>query len=380
MEKKDIKSNNKGLQTKEDKVPVFVKYGLIAVAVIIVIAIGLVILLNADSVVATIDGQKITADEFKYQLEYHRQVMYSEAYYVDPTISEDTFWATKIGGEDASEVAKKKALVTLKEVKVQYAKAKAAKIDLTGEEKKNLDDYIKASIIDVYGEGNKIKANKAFKAEYGFDIDVLRNAQIESYIVQKYQYQEIAAISDADADVDKNYGSNPEWYKQDTQLRSGAEEAVWARHILVGNFDENTSQDVKDAAKKKAEGLIERLKAGEDFVTLVAENSEDPGSKDRGGDYMFGKSATFYEEFEDTALALEPGKFSETLVETKAGYHIIKTEEKYAEGEPVSLKCAKDYYEYTNTFVKVKIYEQKLADWVKEADYKINDSIYESIK
>lgn len=380
MDKKDIKSKNKGLQAHEDKVPVFVKYGLIAVAVIIVIAIGLVILLNMDSVVATIDGQKITADEFKYQLEYHRQVMYTEAYYVDPTISEETFWATKIGGEDAGEVAKKKALATLKDTKVQYIKAKEAKINLTDEEKKNLDDYIKQSIIDVYGEGNKIKANKAFEAEYGFDIDVLRNAQIQSYIVQKYQYQEIAAISDADADVNKFYGSNPEWYKEDKQLRSGTEEAVWARHILVGNFDENTSQEVKDAAKTKAEELVERLKAGEDFVTLVAENSEDPGSKDRGGDYMFGKSASFYPEFKDAAFALEPGKFTETPVETGAGYHIIKVEEKYAEGEPVSLKCAQEYYEYTKAFIKVKLYEQKLADWVKEANLKINDSIYESIK
>lgn len=380
MNKKDIKSNSKGLRASEDKMPIFVKYGLIAVAVIVVIAIGLVILLNAESVVATIDGQKITANEFKYQLEYQRQIMYTEVYYVDPTISEETFWATKIGGEDAGEVAKKKALATLKDTKVQFIKAKEAKIDLTAEETKNLDAYIKKSIIDVYGEGNKIKANKAFEAEYGFDIDVLRNAQIQSYIVQKYQYQEIAAISDADADVDKYYGSNPEWYKEDKQLRSGTEEAVWARHILVGNFTEDTTQEEKDAAKKKAEELIGRLKAGEDFTALVVENSEDPGSKDRGGDYMFGRAASFYPEFKDAAFALEPGKFTEEAVETGAGYHIIKTEEKYAEGEPVSLKCAKEYYEYGTSFIKVKIYEQKLADWVKEADYKVNDSIYESIE
>lgn len=379
MDKKDKKSNNKGLQVSEDKMPIFVKYGLIAVAVIVVIAIGLVILLNAESVVATIDGQKITADEFKYQLEYHRQVMYSEAYLVDPTISEDTFWATKIGGEDAGEVAKKKALATLKDTKVQYIKAKEAKIDLTAEETKNLDDYIKKSIIDVYGEGNKIKANKAFEAEYGFDIDMLRKAQIQSYIVQKYQYQEIGAIADTDADVDKFYSSNPEWYKEDTQLRSGTEEAVWARHILVGNFTEDTTQEEKDAAKKNAEELTAKLKAGEDFTALVVENSEDPGSKDRGGDYMFGRAASFYPEFKDAAFALEPGKFTEEPVETDVGYHIIKTEEKYAEGEPVSLKCAQEYYEYGTSFIKIKLYEQNLANWVKEAKFKVNDSIYESI-
>ncbi len=379
MARNDKNTVRKGRQVSEEKLPIFVKYGLIAFAVLVVIAIGLVILLNMDSTVATINGQKITADEFKYQLEVQRQVMYSEAYNVDPTISEETFWATRIGGEEAGEVAKKKALDTLKDMKVQYIMAKDAKITLTDQETKSLDSYIQTSIIDVYGEGNKIKANKAFEAEYGFSIDVLRKAQIESYIVQKYQYQEIAAIPDADADVETHYNANPEWYKGDTQLRSDAEEAVWARHILVGNFDENTTQEEKDAAKKTAEELIAELKAGEDFAALAKEKSEDPGSADRGGDYMFGKTASFYQEFKDAAFALQPGKFTETPVETGAGYHIIKLEEKYAEGAPVSLKCAQEYYEYGTAFIKVKLYEQKLAGWVKDADFKVDDSVYESI-
>lgn len=379
MGKEGRNADRNSRQASEEKMPVFVKYGLIAVAVIVVIAIGLVILLNMDSTVATINGQRITADEFKYQLEVQREIMYRKANSVDPTISEETFWATKIGGEDAGEVAKKRALDALKDTKVQYARAKEAKVTLTDQEKKSLDSYIQTNIIDVYGEGNKLKANKAFEAEYGFSIDVLRNAQIQSYIVQKYQYQEIAAIPDADADVETHYNANPEWYKEDTQLRSDAEEAVWARHILIGNFNANTTQEEKEAAKKTAEDLIAKLKAGEDFAALAKEKSEDPGSADRGGDYMFGKTASFYQEFKDAAFALQPGSFTETPVETLAGYHIIKVEEKYAEGEPVSLKCAQEYYEYGTAFIKVKLYEQKLAGWVKEADYKVDESVYKSI-
>lgn len=382
---KDRNAHKKSSKAFKDKqmMSVFVKYGVIAVGAIIVIAIALVILLNTDRTVAVINGQKITESEFKYQLEYQRNIMYENVYKEDPSISEETFWATKIEGEDAGEVAKKKALNALKDLKVQYGKAVEAKMALTKEEKKSLDDYIKTNFIDVYGEGNKIKANKAFKAQYGFDIDVLRKAQYQGYIVQKYQYQEISAMPDEDTDVETCYGLYPEWYKENTQLRTDAEEAVWARHILVGNFDENTTQEEKDAAKKKAEELIDRLKAGEDFLTLVAEYSEDPGSKDRGGDYMFGKSSSFYEEFKDAAFALEPGKYTDTPVETGAGYHIIKVKEKYAEGEPVSLKCAQEYYEYGTSFIKTKLkvkqYEQKLDAWVKEADFKINESVYKSI-
>jgi hypothetical protein len=50
---------------------------------------------------------------------------------VDPSISEETFWATKIDGEDAVEVAKKLALDDLKSAKVTYKKAKDAKVELT---------------------------------------------------------------------------------------------------------------------------------------------------------------------------------------------------------------------------------------------------------
>lgn len=385
MNNKD-KIAQKSSKAFEDKqmMPVFVKYGMIAVGAIIVIAIALVILLNTDRTVAVINGQKITESEFKYQLEYQRNIMYGDVYKTDPSISEETFWSTKIGGEDAGEVAKKKALDALKDLKVQYGRAIEAKITLTKDEKNNLDDYIQKNFIDVYGGGNKIKANKAFKAQYGFDIDVLRKAQLQSFIVQKYQLQEISAMPDEDTDVETCYNLYPEWYKENTQLRTDAEEAVWARHILVGNFNENTTQEEKDAAKKKAEELIDRLNAGEDFTALVAEYSEDPGSKDRGGDYMFGKSSSFYDEFEDAAFALEPGQYTETPVETGAGYHIIKVEEKYAEGEPVSLKCAQEYYEYGTSFIKTKLkikqYEQKLDAWVKEADFKINESVYESIE
>ena len=40
----------------------------------------------------------------------------------------------------------------------------------------------------------------------------------------------------------------------------------------------------KAAAKKKAEEVLVKAKAGEDFAALAKEYSEDPGSKDKGGE------------------------------------------------------------------------------------------------
>ncbi len=378
INKSKTKNGGSSSDDQKTRMPLFVKYGLIAVAVIVVIAVGLAVWMStAGNTVATIDGVRISAGEFKYYFEAQKQMMYYYASEEDPNISEQTFWATKIGGEDALEVAKKKAIDELKYTKVQYKKAVEAKISLTDEEKNSIESTIKTSIIDTMGAGNEIKANKAFQQEYGFSINDLRKAQIQSYIVQKYQMEEIGKISDQEADVTANYAKHPEFFKADTRYRYGAGEALWARHILL-MVPEDASEEDDKAIREKAEGLIDRLQAGEDFAALAKEFSED-GSSQWGGDYLFGRGA-MVEEFEDAAFSLEPGQITNTPVRTMFGYHILKLEEKYGEGEPVSLKCAENYYEFDATFVKRQIYEQRVNDLVDNTKFVLSEDIFNSIR
>lgn len=379
--KNSEKEKKTGYQAPEKKwmMPIFVKYGLIAVVIIAVIAVGLVIYFNTTgNYVAKIDGEKIGIDEFKFQFELQKQNMYYEAYMIDPSISEETFWATKIGGEDAIEVAKTITLDNIKSTKVTYKKAKDAKIGLTDDELKSIDDHIRTDYIDMYGGGNKIKANNAFKEQYGITIDAMRKLIIENYVITKFMQQEIGKITDEQADVETYYEKNPDWYKE-ADYRYNGEEAVWVRHILI-KTGESATQEEKDAARKKAEDIIEKIKVGEDFAALVKEYSEDEGSSSRGGDYVFGKDASFLTEFKDAAFLLDPGGFTQTPVETEAGYHIIKVEEKYAKDEPVGLKCAKEYYEYGTGFIKYKLYNDKVISWVNGAGYDLNTTVYDSIR
>ena len=391
MSKKVESTGTDKLRSQKEKkaVPVYVKFGLIFAAVIVAAVIGILIYSNVSgSYVATVAGEKIGTREFNYYLILQKQTMYGIAAQENPGLTEETFWATKIDGEDAVEYAKKQALEAVRDMKVQYIKAKEAKVSLTKEEISNLDNYIQTSIIDQMdpnksssGSGNKIRANKEFEKTYHFSIDDLRSVQMEVLTVNKFQTAEMDKIPDADADVEKNYSKHKDdWYKEDTSMRSGAEEAVWARHILISVATDAT-QEQTEAAKKKAEELTEKLKKGEDFATLAKENSEDPGSKDNGGEYLFGKG-TMVEEFENAAFALKPGEFTQTPVKTTNGYHIIKLEEKYADGEPVSLRCAKEYNEYGVSFVKYKLYMEKVAEWSGLEQYKpeINAKVYNSIK
>ncbi len=83
----------------------------------------------------------------------------------------------------------------------------------------------------------------------------------------------------------------------------------------------------------KAEEILNRAKAGEDFAKLANEFSEDPGNKDPkgealGGFYGNNTKGKMVPQFEQAALALEPGQITQQLVETDYGFHIIKLERK----------------------------------------------------
>ena len=105
-------------------------------------------------------------------------------------------------------------------------------------------------------------------------------------------------------------------------------ERVRASHILV-RVPQSAQAAQKEQLRKKAEGLLAKVRAGSDFAALARQSSEDPGSAAKGGDLgVFGRGA-MVPPFDQAAFSLKPGEVS-NIVETQFGFHIIKVTEKQA--------------------------------------------------
>ena len=110
-----------------------------------------------------------------------------------------------------------------------------------------------------------------------------------------------------------------------TEFSTG--ESVKARHILVKTEPSTSAEDDKKALEK-AQQIVKEAKApGANFAALAKKYSDDPGSKDKGGELGSFEKGRMVPEFEKVAFAAPIGEISEP-VKSQFGYHIIQVEEK----------------------------------------------------
>ena len=118
----------------------------------------------------------------------------------------------------------------------------------------------------------------------------------------------------SDQDIQDFYNDNVK-----TMFTHPAE--VEAEHILI-SVPTGASQKEKDAAYAKAEGILKQLQAGANFAALAKKYSDDPGTKNNGGDLGWFPRGEMVKPFEDAAFSLKPGQM--TIVQSQYGFHILK--------------------------------------------------------
>jgi peptidyl-prolyl cis-trans isomerase C len=191
---------------------------------------------------------------------------------------------------------------------------------------------------------------------------VLANVLVKEEVLDK------VTVTEAEA---KNY-----YEKHSAQFK--IPEKAKARHIMI-KAETAATPDVKKKARERAEEVLKKIKAGEDFAKLAAEYSDDPGSKAKGGELGFLEKGKTFKTFDEAAFKLNPGEVSD-IVETPYGFHIIKMDEKKKE-EVQPFESVRDtVMTKARDEMKAEKINEFLTQVMKDGDVKIFPEVLEGNK
>ena len=170
---------------------------------------------------------------------------------------------------------------------------------------------------------NDPKAFKEALAASGLSVAQLTDRlRQQAAIRQLVERQIIPTVSVPDGAAETFYNQNPRFFTRPEQVR--------ARHILILT-GEGADDAAKAEARKRLSEIRDQVVGGADFAALARLHSEDPGSKEKGGDLGFFSRGRMVKAFEEAAFALAPNQISD-LVQTEYGYHLIQVTEHKAAG------------------------------------------------
>lgn len=245
-------------------------------------------------------------------------------------------WEMESEGKKTIDIAKEN---TVKDIKLAVAakeKANELGIKLSDEEKKS-----------IYDQANSIMTeNVDLVTKLQFEIKDMEEFISQGFYVQKVVEKIGEGYTPTEADINA----------QMEQIKAQYETAT-VKHVLIASKDEK--------GKALADEVLKKALAGEDMAALAKTYSEDPGSKDQGGEYTFPKGQ-MVPEFENASFTGEIGKVYPQLVETSYGYHIIKVEKRES-GDPVKVK--KD----SEQAAKIKYAQDELTKYSEKIAVKTTD-------
>lgn len=208
---------------------------------------------------------------------------------------------------------------------LSFAQAKGSDVVATvGSKKITLDEFNK--------KFNEIKSQTLspptktqfledlIRYEVGLQEAAKRNLQNDPIVIERVQQETYKALLEKDLgqSVQKIQVSEAEmkaWYKKNPEIRTS--------HILIEFKPGATTAQMAEAKKRATEIYEEVRKSKRPFEELVKLYSDDPLSKQAGGDVGWQSRVTLVPSYYEAALS---GKVNEIkgLIETPFGFHIIK--------------------------------------------------------
>ena len=154
---------------------------------------------------------------------------------------------------------------------------------------------------------------KAYYDKHREEFLVPEQARLDYVVLSADDLQQQMVVSDEEAK--KYYDEHSTQYSEPEQRR--------ASHILIA-VGPNASPTEKTAARTLAEQILKEVKQDPaKFADLAKQYSKDPGSAAQGGDLGFFSRGAMAKPFEDAAFGMKDGEIS-GLVQSDFGFHIIK--------------------------------------------------------
>ena len=107
------------------------------------------------------------------------------------------------------------------------------------------------------------------------------------------------------------------------QSEYSAPETATSRHILI-KLAPNADAKADAAAKAKADDVLKQIQGGGNFADLAKKFSDDPGSKDTGGELGPSQRGRMVPEFDNAIFTQKIGDTK--IVKSQFGYHIVQVE------------------------------------------------------
>ena len=211
----------------------------------------------------------------------------------------------------------------------------------------------------AYNQLNKLKVNLGLDLQGGFDLQYKAD-------ISNIESEKVSDALQAAQDVMERR-VNPQGVSEATVVltKSGDENIFIVEIPTADNIEEvkkriqefpilefreegEVSPDIQKIfdnmnaqSKLKAEETLVKTLKGENFEDLAKELSQDPGSKDKGGDLGFVKKGTFVPEFDKLLFEgnLKQGEVYSQLVESNYGWHVIKFIESRGDGDEKEIRA-----------------------------------------
>ena len=166
--------------------------------------------------------------------------------------------------------------------------------------------------------------------------------------------------------LENNHAEAEKYYKNHKNEFTVSEQ-VKVRHILIKAKDE--TKESFDEALKKINDIVAKIQLDQ-FSDMAKKHSDDPGSRDKGGDLGFFGRGQMVPEFEKAAFSAPLGKITGP-VKTKYGYHILLVDEKKEAGQKsfdevkneIALKLqSKNQYDQLLERIKTHLKDKSFGD------------------